>query len=340
MPIKDVRICYIAIYLIYKLLFMKKLFYIYIFFPFLLVAQSSYTVYVGPGMSFNPSELIISQGDMVTWICEGGTHDVNFDINSITNESFGNPEEISSASLSTQIGPGEMGSITFNEIGSYSYDCSVGSHAAMGMVGQIIVNEVISDCALPGLYSGNTGQNMTVFFTPDAISALSTSSNSPYIVAFSPDGVLVGSVSIASVDLQSGQAQMAVWGDDTSTADDIDGLLAGQEINFQLVDGNSLYDLNLTFDGSNSYVTNGILTVLTSSTELNCSLDEGGDVGIIEFYPPVGSTYNPDSTEITLPSASLGENYNELIEIDVPEFLTIDLNGEVLDLPINYVRNY
>ena len=78
-----------------------------------------------------------------------------------------------------------MGSITFNEIGSYSYDCSVGSHAAMGMVGQIIVNEVISDCALPGLYSGNTGQNMTVFFTPDAISALSTSSNSPYIVAFS-----------------------------------------------------------------------------------------------------------------------------------------------------------
>ena len=47
--------------------------------------------------------------------------------------------------------------------------------------------------------------------------------------------MLVGSVSIASVDLQSGQAQMAVWGDDTSTSDDIDGLLAGQEINFQLV---------------------------------------------------------------------------------------------------------
>ena len=25
-----------------------------------------------------------------------------------------------------------MGSITFNEIGTYNYDCSVGSHAAMG----------------------------------------------------------------------------------------------------------------------------------------------------------------------------------------------------------------
>ena len=151
----------------------------------MLVAQSSHFVgrWTSGGMTFNPSELIISQGDMVTWICEGGTHDVNFDINSITNESFGNPEEISSASLSTQLGPGEMGSITFNEIGTFNFDCSVGSHAAMGMVGQIIVNEVIFDCFYP-LYSGNTGQNMTVFLTPDAISAFPTTSNSPYIVGF------------------------------------------------------------------------------------------------------------------------------------------------------------
>ena len=49
----------------------------------------------------------------------------------------------------------------------------------------IAFNASAQNCVLPGLYSGNTGQNMTVFFTPDAISALSTSSNSPYIVAFS-----------------------------------------------------------------------------------------------------------------------------------------------------------
>ena len=34
----------------------------------------------------------------------------------------------------------------------------------------------------------------------------------------------------------------------------------------------------------------------------------------------------------------LGENYNQVIEIDVPEFLTIDLNGEVVNLPINFVE--
>ena len=71
------------------------------------------------------------------------------------------------------------------------------------------------------------------YFTPGAISALPTTSNSPYIVGLSPDGLIVGSVSIASADLLGGQAQMAVWGDDTST-DEIDGLLAGQETAFQL----------------------------------------------------------------------------------------------------------
>ena len=46
--------------------------------------------------------------------------------------------EIANASLPAQ-SSGEMGSITFDEPGTYNYDCSVGSHAAMGMVGSITV---------------------------------------------------------------------------------------------------------------------------------------------------------------------------------------------------------
>ena len=48
-------------------------------------------------------------------------------------------------------------------------------------------------------------------------------------------------------NLQGGQAQMAVWGDDTQTPE-TDGALAGDELSFQLVDGSSLYDLNLIFN--------------------------------------------------------------------------------------------
>ena len=106
--------------------------------PFMMIAQTTHIVEVGPGMIYTPNELTIEEGDIVSWVSLGGTHDVNFNINSVSGESFGNPVEIVDASLPVQ-GPGEMGSITFNNAGTYNYDCSVGSHAAMGMVGSITV---------------------------------------------------------------------------------------------------------------------------------------------------------------------------------------------------------
>tara|TARA_B100001093_G_C26857137_1_gene1027979 strand:+ start:5775 stop:6707 length:933 start_codon:yes stop_codon:yes gene_type:complete len=119
---------------------MKKLFSkILLLTSMLAFSQNTHTVIVGPGNYYSPADLTISSGDVVNWVSEGGYHDVNFNINSITNETFGNPSEISNASLPAQ-SAGEMGSITFNEPGTYNYDCSVGSHAAMGMVGSIIVN--------------------------------------------------------------------------------------------------------------------------------------------------------------------------------------------------------
>ena len=56
------------------------------------------------------------------------------------------------------------------------------------------------------------------------------------------------------------------------------------------------------------------------------------------FEPPVGSTYNADSTEITLPSAYLEANYNEAIVFDVPESFSVDLGGQSLDLPFSFAQ--
>ena len=118
---------------------MKKLFLnFFLLTSMLAFSQNSHTVIVGPGNYYTPADLTISSGDVVNWVSEGGYHDVNFNINSITNETFGNPIEIANASLPAQ-STGEMGSITFDEPGTYNYDCSVGSHAAMGMVGSITV---------------------------------------------------------------------------------------------------------------------------------------------------------------------------------------------------------
>ena len=144
---------------------------------------------------------------------------------------------------------------------------------------------IFSQCELPQPFTGNTGSNMTIFFTSGTIDGLPINSDAPYIVAFSPDGLIVGSVSVASSDLIGGQQSLAIWADDTATPE-TDGALPGQAIAYQLVDGNSLYDLDLSFAGPNSFVANGTLPVIASSATLNCSDSDSGSVSSCELPQP------------------------------------------------------
>jgi len=104
-------------------------------------AQNWHQVYVGPGMTYTPSILNIELGDSVTFMLEGGTHDVNFGINTLNGQPFDNPASIES--LPIQQLAGDMGTITFDVPGTYNYDCTLYGHASMGMVGQIIVSESV-----------------------------------------------------------------------------------------------------------------------------------------------------------------------------------------------------
>tara|TARA_B100001115_G_scaffold167772_1_gene147024 strand:+ start:943 stop:1431 length:489 start_codon:yes stop_codon:yes gene_type:complete len=114
---------------------MKKLLLIFLCQPIILSAQTSHIVNAGM-LYFSPNQLNISIGDTVHWINEGGNHNVNFDINTITGLSFNNPESfISIATTSTNIY-----SHIFTISGTYHYDCSVYGHASGGMTGKIIVN--------------------------------------------------------------------------------------------------------------------------------------------------------------------------------------------------------
>ena len=116
---------------------MKKIstFLIAILFVCNLSAQNSYTVNAG-NFYYTPQILTINLGDTVHWLNDGGLHNVNFDVNSISGASFNNPVSFAS----TPTNDVEMYSYVFTVAGSYDYDCSVGSHAANGMVGSIIVN--------------------------------------------------------------------------------------------------------------------------------------------------------------------------------------------------------
>ena len=116
---------------------------------------------------------------------------------------------------------------------------------------------------------------MTVFLTQDVVSALPITTASPYLVALTNSGLVVGSASLATEDVIDGQQYLAIWGDDTETSEIIDGALAGEVLSFQLVDGDSLYDLDITFAGVNAYTTNGVLPAIGVSYNFNCSVNFG-----------------------------------------------------------------
>ena len=117
---------------------MKKLF-LLLLLPNLLQSQISHTVNAGM-LYFTPSVLNINVGDTVFWINDGGNHNVNFDINTLTASSFNNPESFVSVPTTST----DIYSHVFTISGTYDYDCSVYGHAAGGMTGTIIVSNINS----------------------------------------------------------------------------------------------------------------------------------------------------------------------------------------------------
>jgi len=101
-------------------------------------------------MSWSPSTLTISVGDTVTWVSNGGSHNVNgttatFSLNP---ESFGN--SVSSSAWTYQH--------IFTITGSYDFQCDV--HAGSGMTGTIIV------ASSTGILNTETLNNVSYYPNP------------------------------------------------------------------------------------------------------------------------------------------------------------------------------
>ena len=105
---------------------------------------------------FDPDTLTIEVGDTIQWINTEGFHNVNADISTLTGESFNNPESFASDPTSDAI----LLTRVFTIPGVYNYDCAVGNHAEMGMVGTFIVT------AAPAFHTVNAGN---FFFDPDTL---------------------------------------------------------------------------------------------------------------------------------------------------------------------------
>ena len=133
-----------------------------LFICFTVNAQTTYIINTG-SYYYTPSSLTIDVGDSVIWINDGGYHDVNGNINSITNQPFNNPVTFDSPATST------VGAVIFaykfTVPGTYNYDCSVYGHASQGMVGVIIVDTILSikqKTNFINIYPNPTNENITI----------------------------------------------------------------------------------------------------------------------------------------------------------------------------------
>lgn len=196
---------------------------------------------------FSPSELTIAPGETVAFINVEGTHDVNGVTNSITGEPFNNPEDFYlNETIGTTAGTC-MGVITFSIPGMYNYECGVGFHADLGMIGTINVDGFsISDLintlpesfqsgyALNSYHSNviepnstsdinlNGAESYTVFLPNDAaVDAIRDEFGDPEISQFDLLGFLDLSATLRynivegiymAEDLQDGQLLMTTYG--------------------------------------------------------------------------------------------------------------------------------
>ena len=149
--------------------------------------------------------------------------------------------------------------------------------------------QISAQCDLPSGEVVNTGSNMTVMLLPDFISSLPITHFSSYLVAHTPDGLLVGSQVVAGVS----QTQIAIWGDDASTVE-VDGAGSGEAISFQLVVDDELYDVEMPTPVS--YITNSISVQITSATStlVDCSTDVETILGCTDAN---ACNYNSEATE-------------------------------------------
>ena len=145
------------------------------------ISQTTHQINAG-SYYYNPENLTINVGDSVIWVNDGGLHDVNGNINSINGQSFNNPVAFSSPV--TSVAGAIIYSYKFTLSGTYNYDCSVGSHAANGMVGTITVNN-----SSTGLFENNI-ESALVF----------DNRNSELKINHQGSGPLKGNILIHSID--------------------------------------------------------------------------------------------------------------------------------------------
>jgi uncharacterized surface protein with fasciclin (FAS1) repeats len=203
---------------------------------------------------YSPSSLNINFGDTVEWVNDGGNHDVNADVNTQTGLSFNNP--VSFQSNTTNVVGAIIYTHIFNVPGNYSYDCSVGSHAAAGMVGTISVS--VPSNSIYDIVSASP-DHTTLKVAIDACALNGFLSNPGTLTLFAPTD--------AAFNLLPSGTVAALLADIPQLTDILkhhvvgSSVMSGMLLNNQIVTTLLGTDVTVTITGGNVYIDNAMVTV-------------------------------------------------------------------------------
>ena len=299
---------------------MKKIYFILallLSFTYSTFAQTLHTVNSG-SYYYTPSNFTINVGDTVKWLNDGGLHNVNFDISVITGNSFGNPESFVSSPTTGPV----LYTHVFTIAGSYSYDCSVGSHALNGMVGSLTVNGPPTN----SIYDivSNSVDHTTLKVAIDTCSLDGTLSGAGPFTVFAPTDAAFNALPLGTI---------AALLNDLPQLTDIllhhvvgDSVMSGMLSNAQVVTTLLGDDVTVTINNSGVFIDNAMVTVADI-------VADNGVVHVIDavLLPSSSSTsniYEEDDSKYLFSVNLLGEKINRNIKNQI--VLDIYNNGKVV----------
>jgi uncharacterized surface protein with fasciclin (FAS1) repeats len=270
---------------------------------------------------FTPANLTINAGDTVEWINDGGNHDVNADINSQTGSSFNNP--VSFQSPVTSITGATIHTQIFTLAGTYSYDCSVGSHAAAGMVASITVNAASN--SIYDIVSGSA-DHTTLKAAIDACTLNGFLSDPGTLTLFAPTD--------AAFNLLPSGTVAALLADIPQLTDILKHHVVGSSVMSGMLSSNLVVttllgtDVTVAITGGNVYIDNAMVTVADI-------VADNGVVHVIDavLLPPTDCNGIVNGTALVDSCGTCQQAYLYSFQTNTPTFVD---NANILVAGVDY----
>ena len=260
---------------------MKKFISIFIL-SLLFIATKADTHYINSGnYYYSPSSLTINVNDTVVWLNIQGYHNVNFISSSISGNSFNNPVSF----ISSPTVADTLHEYVFTITGTYQYDCSVGSHAASGMIGTIIVNQpVITSNTVYDIIS-NSADHTILEIAIDTCGLASTLDGPGPFTVFAPTDAAFNALPAGTIS--SLLSNLPALTDILKYHVVGDSVMSSMLSNGQTVTTLEGSNVTITISGGNVYIENAMVTVA----------DIVGDNGVVHvidavLLPPTPSNIN------------------------------------------------